>query len=123
MLFAALSYQKLTSIDYSAIILNQVRFLLIAQLITGMFDAPIFTPWLLLINLRNCLHVGFLDDIFNVQRYWKLRKYLQANQWLEIWLKRELQALIQVPDLVYYIAFILLWDSASFGPFFVLENV
>ncbi|XP_022946760.1 uncharacterized protein LOC111450733 [Cucurbita moschata] len=41
---------------------------------------------------------GFLDDIFSVQKYWKLRKYLQANQWLEVWLKRELQALIQEED-------------------------
>ncbi|XP_008454833.2 uncharacterized protein LOC103495144 [Cucumis melo] len=41
---------------------------------------------------------GFLNDIFDVQRYWKLQKYLQANQWLEVWLKRELQALIQEED-------------------------
>ncbi|KAA0047955.1 RING zinc finger protein-like protein [Cucumis melo var. makuwa] len=40
----------------------------------------------------------FLNDIFDVQRYWKLQKYLQANQWLEVWLKRELQALIQEED-------------------------
>lgn len=88
MLFAVLSYQKLKSIDYSAIILNQVRF--------GV-DAPTFTSGLL--GLMNfAVRVGFLDDIFSVQKYWKLRKYLQANQWLEVWLKRELQALIQVPD-------------------------
>ncbi|XP_047338517.1 uncharacterized protein LOC124942133 isoform X2 [Impatiens glandulifera] len=36
-----------------------------------------------------------LSDKFNVPRYWKSRKYLQPNKWLETWLRREVQALIQ----------------------------
>lgn len=39
---------------------------------------------------------GLLSDAFKVERYWKLHKYLQPNSWLEKWLKRELQALLQV---------------------------
>ena len=37
-----------------------------------------------------------LSDAFKVERFWKLNKYLQPNNWLEKWLRRELQALIQV---------------------------
>lgn len=35
---------------------------------------------------------------FNVVRYWKSRKYLQPNRWLQSWLRREIQALIQEED-------------------------
>ncbi|GLT94970.1 hypothetical protein SLE2022_126790 [Rubroshorea leprosula] len=41
---------------------------------------------------------GILSDIFNISRYWKLRKYLQSNVWLHCWLKREIQALMQEED-------------------------
>ncbi|GMY21477.1 e3 ubiquitin-protein ligase topors [Fagus crenata] len=39
---------------------------------------------------------GIVNDIFNVSRYWKSHKYLQPNRWLQSWLRREIQALIQV---------------------------
>ncbi|KAK9034257.1 hypothetical protein V6N11_050430 [Hibiscus sabdariffa] len=41
---------------------------------------------------------GILNDIFDVSRFWKSRKYLQSNRWLRNWLKRELQALMQEED-------------------------
>ncbi|KAK1584688.1 hypothetical protein Q3G72_035257 [Acer saccharum] len=41
---------------------------------------------------------GILNDIFNVTRYWKTRKYLHSNQWLQSWLRREIQALMQEED-------------------------
>lgn len=41
---------------------------------------------------------GILNDIFNASRFWKFRKYLQSNMWLQSWLKRELQALMQEED-------------------------
>ncbi|KAF7805131.1 E3 ubiquitin-protein ligase Topor [Senna tora] len=41
---------------------------------------------------------GILDDIFNVSRYWKSHKHYQPNSWLQSWLKREIQALIQEED-------------------------
>ncbi|KAK4595955.1 hypothetical protein RGQ29_014159 [Quercus rubra] len=41
---------------------------------------------------------GIVDDIFNVLWYWKSHKYLQPNHWLQSWLKREIQALIQEED-------------------------
>ncbi|XP_048325169.1 uncharacterized protein LOC107411990 [Ziziphus jujuba] len=41
---------------------------------------------------------GFVGDIFKVSRYWKSFKYLQPNCWLQSWLKREIQALIQEED-------------------------
>ncbi|GAB4835871.1 hypothetical protein Ancab_000788 [Ancistrocladus abbreviatus] len=41
---------------------------------------------------------GILNDTFNVTQYWKLGKYLLPNKWLQHWLKRELQALIQEED-------------------------
>ncbi|XP_048424476.1 uncharacterized protein LOC108866743 [Pyrus x bretschneideri] len=40
--------------------------------------------------------MGFLSDIFDVPRFWKSRKYLQPNRWLQSWLRREIQALMQV---------------------------
>ncbi|OMO99120.1 Zinc finger, RING-type [Corchorus olitorius] len=49
---------------------------------------------------------GILNDIFDVLRFWKSRKYLQSNMWLQSWLKRELQALMQEEDVdivVYHI--------------------
>ncbi|XP_058082302.1 uncharacterized protein LOC131230409 isoform X2 [Magnolia sinica] len=39
-----------------------------------------------------------IDDKFNVLRYWKCHKYLQPNQWLQSWLRREIQALVQEED-------------------------
>nr|POE84889.1 hypothetical protein CFP56_61294 [Quercus suber] len=39
---------------------------------------------------------GIVDDIFNVLWYWKSHKYLQPNHWLQSWLRREIQALIQL---------------------------
>ncbi|KAJ8772016.1 hypothetical protein K2173_027193 [Erythroxylum novogranatense] len=41
---------------------------------------------------------GLLDDKINVSQYWKSRKYLQLNRWLQSWLKREIQALTQEED-------------------------
>ncbi|XP_013584157.1 PREDICTED: uncharacterized protein LOC106293031 [Brassica oleracea var. oleracea] len=41
---------------------------------------------------------GFLADVFDVPRFWKLKKLLQRNRWLESWLRRELQALMQEED-------------------------
>ncbi|XP_002280880.3 uncharacterized protein LOC100254480 [Vitis vinifera] len=41
---------------------------------------------------------GILNDKFNVSRYWKFHKYRQPNQWLQAWLRREIQALIQEED-------------------------
>ncbi|KAB2054926.1 hypothetical protein ERO13_A11G000800v2 [Gossypium hirsutum] len=41
---------------------------------------------------------GILNDIFDVSRFWKSRKYRQSNRWLQSWLKRELQALMQEED-------------------------
>nr|XP_025619077.1 uncharacterized protein LOC112710860 isoform X2 [Arachis hypogaea] len=49
---------------------------------------------------------GFLDDVFNISHYWKSRKYCQPNSWLQSWLRREIQALIQEEDvdiIVYHI--------------------
>lgn len=41
---------------------------------------------------------GPIVEKFNVDKFWKLRKYLQPNKWLQIWLRRELQALTQEED-------------------------
>ncbi|KAM7278393.1 hypothetical protein ACFE04_005527 [Oxalis oulophora] len=41
---------------------------------------------------------GNVEDIFDISRFWKSRKYLQLNRWLETWMKRELQALMQEED-------------------------
>ncbi|KAL5566109.1 hypothetical protein UlMin_029273 [Ulmus minor] len=41
---------------------------------------------------------GLLSDLFSVSRYWKLCKYAQPNRWLQSWLRREIQALIQEED-------------------------
>ncbi|WCJ43175.1 RING/U-box superfamily protein [Euphorbia peplus] len=41
---------------------------------------------------------GTLSDVVNVSRYWKYRKYLQPNRWLQSWLRREIQALLQEED-------------------------
>lgn len=43
-----------------------------------------------------CFQPGIVNDIFDVLRFWKSRKYLQSNVWLHGWLKRELQTLMQV---------------------------
>ncbi|ESQ49550.1 hypothetical protein EUTSA_v10021312mg [Eutrema salsugineum] len=41
---------------------------------------------------------GFLADVFDVPRFWKMKKLLQPNRWREAWLRRELQALMQEED-------------------------
>ncbi|KAL8170448.1 hypothetical protein V2J09_022252 [Rumex salicifolius] len=41
---------------------------------------------------------GGLNDAFDVTRYWRSRKYLQTNRWLQSWLMREIQALTQEED-------------------------
>ncbi|RWR95372.1 zinc finger protein [Cinnamomum micranthum f. kanehirae] len=41
---------------------------------------------------------GSIYEKFNILQYWKFRRYLQPNKWLQDWLKREIQALIQVED-------------------------
>ncbi|KAA8545095.1 hypothetical protein F0562_019879 [Nyssa sinensis] len=41
---------------------------------------------------------GSITDKLNVSRYWKSCKYLQPNKWLDSWLRREIQALIQEED-------------------------
>ncbi|XP_010906886.1 uncharacterized protein [Elaeis guineensis] len=38
---------------------------------------------------------GITNDIFDVQQYWKCRKYRQKNIWLQNWLRREIQTLTQ----------------------------
>ncbi|XP_023873215.1 uncharacterized protein LOC111985790 isoform X2 [Quercus suber] len=48
------------------------------------------------ITLIEILDIGIVDDIFNVLWYWKSHKYLQPNHWLQSWLRREIQALIQL---------------------------
>jgi hypothetical protein len=35
-------------------------------------------------------------DAASVEQYWKQRKYLRKNMWLEMWLRQEIQALTQV---------------------------
>ncbi|KAJ9131482.1 hypothetical protein P3X46_035138 [Hevea brasiliensis] len=40
---------------------------------------------------------GILSNIVNALQYWKSRKYLQPNWWLQSWLRREIQALWQSP--------------------------
>lgn len=45
------------------------------------------------------------DNTSSVQQYWKQRKYLRKNIWLETWLRREIQALTQdenVEAIVYH---------------------
>ncbi|KAK4796027.1 hypothetical protein SAY86_028353 [Trapa natans] len=41
---------------------------------------------------------GTLDGTFDVQRFWRLRKYLHQNQSFHCWVKRELQALLLEED-------------------------
>lgn len=96
MVSAALSYQALTSTDYSAIILNQVLCYLSFKLLV-LFFLSLF-PKLTITCIYNSFSFqsGFLNDIFDVSRYWKSCKYLQPNCWLESWLRREIQALMQV---------------------------
>ncbi|XP_051177550.1 uncharacterized protein [Lolium perenne] len=46
------------------------------------------------------------DDASSVEQYWKQRKYLRKNTWLEMWLRQEIQALTQdenVETIVYHI--------------------
>ncbi|KAH7865635.1 hypothetical protein Vadar_009157 [Vaccinium darrowii] len=39
-----------------------------------------------------------LMSTFKVPQYWKSRKYFQPNHWLQGWLRREIQALLQEED-------------------------
>ncbi|KAI3922995.1 hypothetical protein MKW98_013529 [Papaver atlanticum] len=41
---------------------------------------------------------GTIYDKVNIPKYWKYRRYLQLNKWLQSWLKREIQALTQEED-------------------------
>ncbi|KAG6483787.1 uncharacterized protein LOC122017701 isoform X1 [Zingiber officinale] len=41
---------------------------------------------------------GPTDGLFHVEQYWKRRKYLQKNPWLQQWLIREVQTLSQDED-------------------------
>ncbi|XP_058009833.1 uncharacterized protein LOC110672637 isoform X2 [Hevea brasiliensis] len=43
-----------------------------------------------------CTESGILSNIVNALQYWKSRKYLQPNRWLQSWWRREIQALWQV---------------------------
>lgn len=95
---AALSYQKITSIDYNAIILNQVlclSFDLLVVLFLILFPENRY-HWSRCLPVNFVFQSGFLNDIFDVLRYWKSHKYLQPNRWLQSWLRREIQALMQV---------------------------
>lgn len=62
-----------------------------------------FVSYLVLDQIRyiyrvtNRRSLGCLSEKFNVQRYWKLHKYLHPNRWLLDWTRREIQALTQVP--------------------------
>ncbi|CAM8960044.1 unnamed protein product [Rhodiola kirilowii] len=38
------------------------------------------------------------EDVFDVLRFWKFRKYSQPCRWLESWMTREIQALLQEKD-------------------------
>ncbi|XAR49105.1 hypothetical protein NMG60_11032175 [Bertholletia excelsa] len=40
-----------------------------------------------------------LAEKIKIPRFWKSQKYLQPNQWLQRWLTREIQALIQEEDI------------------------
>ncbi|KAI4301814.1 hypothetical protein L6164_035058 [Bauhinia variegata] len=57
---------------------------------------------------------GILDDIFNISQYWKACKYCQPNRWLQSWLRREIQALIQEEDVDIIVHHILGSVNASF---------
>ncbi|KAF3793059.1 hypothetical protein EJ110_NYTH02454, partial [Nymphaea thermarum] len=41
---------------------------------------------------------GAIYQRFDLLRYWKQHRYLKHNRWLHVWLKRELQSLVQVED-------------------------
>ncbi|OVA05772.1 zinc finger protein [Macleaya cordata] len=41
---------------------------------------------------------GAIYEKFNVLQYWKYRRYLLPNKWLQTWLRREVQALTQEED-------------------------
>ncbi|XVF41958.1 hypothetical protein PTKIN_Ptkin01aG0322000 [Pterospermum kingtungense] len=96
--------QKHTDIDYNAITVNQVytilSFSLSCSIILLFFSFPCETRWFYVYELFSNFfpQSGILNDIFNVLRFWKSRKYLQSNMWLQSWLRRELQALIQEED-------------------------
>ncbi|XP_078446797.1 RING/U-box superfamily protein isoform X1 [Wolffia australiana] len=49
---------------------------------------------------------GMLNDKFSSQSFWKSRRYLRKNQFLQVWLRREIQTLLQEEDvdvIVYHI--------------------
>uniref|UniRef100_A0A7N0V5G8 RING-type domain-containing protein n=1 Tax=Kalanchoe fedtschenkoi TaxID=63787 RepID=A0A7N0V5G8_KALFE len=41
---------------------------------------------------------GSFEDVIDVLRYWKFNKYSQPSRWLEGWMTREIQALLQEED-------------------------
>ncbi|CAN6452862.1 unnamed protein product [Victoria cruziana] len=41
---------------------------------------------------------GTIYQSFDLLSYWKQHRYLKHNRWLHMWLKRELQSLVQVED-------------------------
>ncbi|KAH1037599.1 hypothetical protein GYH30_056781 [Glycine max] len=65
---------------------------------------------------------GFVDDIFNISQYWRSQKYYQPNCWLESWLRREIQALIQVEDVDIIVHHILAVVKAALWTSFDVEG-
>ncbi|XP_074562109.1 uncharacterized protein LOC141818520 isoform X2 [Curcuma longa] len=49
-------------------------------------------------EFRMKFYNGDRDGLLNVEQYWKRRKYLQKNPWLQHWLIREVQTLSQDED-------------------------
>ncbi|XP_028770886.1 uncharacterized protein LOC114728185 isoform X2 [Neltuma alba] len=56
---------------------------------------------------------GFLEDVFNIPRYWKSHRHHQPNCWIQSWLRREIQALVQEEDVDIIVHHILGVISAS----------
>lgn len=100
---AVLSCQERTDIDYNAITLIKVFVLLLWDngvcLSFGLCQIFVIDIFMLLFFM-NSVWAGLLDDIFNISQYWRSRKYSQPNSWLESWMRREIQALIQVTKLI-----------------------
>lgn len=53
---------------------------------------------------------GYLADKLHVSRYWNFRKYLQQNNFLADWLRREFQSLMQVLYLIFLHFFYITWS-------------
>lgn len=77
-------------------------------------DITLIRMWVIVISILKLTSIGYsatilrqtvssLSDQFNVSRYWKSRKYRQKNRWLQSWLRREIQALIQEEDVEIFI--------------------